>query len=88
MKLFQYVSSDFTRFVDPENIIVDTKIVIPCQLQLHSALISILRYKYVFLDDNCMICEAFITIPNLITIYKLCLYNVSKLNLGFNIKTL
>ena len=34
MVLFQYVSSDLTRFVDPENIGVDTRIRILCQLEL------------------------------------------------------
>ena len=35
MVLFQYVLSDFTRFVDPENVSVDARVVILCQLELN-----------------------------------------------------
>ena len=34
MVLLQYISSDLTRFVYPENIVVDTRIVIICLLEL------------------------------------------------------
>ena len=93
MALLRYVLSDFSRFVDTENKSVDTRIVILCQLKLDTLarLISNLGYQYVLQDNNCIICKirdmklCFITIPNLIIIYILLLYNVSKLNLVFNI---
>ena len=69
------------RFFDPENLGVDTRIVILCQLR-----ISILR---LLLDDNCIIKyqrHITITCPLYHDIF-LCSYNVSKYNLVFRIDT-
>ena len=51
MVLLQYVLSDLTRFVDPENISVDTRIRILCQLEL-----AILAR---FLKNNCAFMQFF-----------------------------
>ena len=60
MVLFQYVLSDLTRFVDPENISVDTRIRILCQLELAilARLHFNLGYQYVFLRNNVVSCNS------------------------------
>ena len=73
MVLFQYVFIDFTRFVDPENIGGDTRMVIPGKLELDllARLNVNLGDHYVFPDNNCVINKirdmelSFITMPNI-----------------------
>ena len=93
MIFFQFVLSDLTRFVYPENIGGDTRIVILCLLELD--IFARLNYQlkainiYVFLDNNYIIYKIrnmklfYITVPNLVTIYCLFLYNDSKDLYGF-----
>ena len=86
--MFQYVLSDLTRFVDPENIGVDTRIRILCRLELAvlARLLFNLGYQYVFLNNNCIINKirdtklSFITMPNITSLLYIFLYNVNKYN--------